>query len=97
MTDLDVLPLWGHQRLALTPEALGFVELLTELGHVDAKLLEAFQDELSPPVDALTDQTRELDRDEVRRLLGTFLFSRQAELPPERLELLGREWPLLFG
>ena len=93
----DDLPLWGHQRLALTDEAMRFLALLTELGHIDAPLLEAFQDELSPPFEALTPQTRELDREELRRLLGTFLFSRQAELGAERLELLGREWPLLFG
>lgn len=88
---------WGHQRLELTEEASGFLGLLRELGHLDGVLFDDFVRELSPPVDALTQEPLLLDRDDVRRLAGAFLFARSIELPQESLELLSREWPLLFG
>ncbi|HJN77972.1 MAG TPA: hypothetical protein QGF58_28920 [Myxococcota bacterium] len=88
---------WGHQQLQLTPEANAFLQLLRELGHLDGALFEAFLQELSPPIGALTQEPLALGRDDIRRLVGAYLFARSSELPPESLELLAREWPLLFG
>jgi len=88
---------WGHQRLELTPEAARLLGLLRELGHLDGALADEFFSELSPPVDAFTPETRVIDRQDLRRLVGAFLFTRSTRLTPESLELLSREWPLLFG
>lgn len=88
---------WAHQQVELTEEARAFLDLLRKLGHLDGPLLDGFLRELSPPVDPLSQERLVLDRDELRRLAGAWLFARSVDLPPESLELLSREWPLLFG
>jgi hypothetical protein len=88
---------WGHRQVRLTPDAAVLLHLVQSLGHLEAELVDDFFRELAPDCAALTPEPLELDRPRLRRRLARFLFARQGDLGPEALELLAREWPLLFG
>ncbi len=88
---------WGHRQVRLTPDAAVLLQLVQSLGHLESELVEDFFRELAPECAALTPEPLVLDRPRLRRRLARFLFARQRDLGPEALELLAREWPLLFG
>lgn len=88
---------WCFARLELSPDARAYLSLVTQLGHLDGPVLEAFFQDLSPACACMHGERRVLERDELRRLLAVHLFQVHDQLSREQQELLHGEWPLLFG
>lgn len=80
------------QHLELEPHAADFLELMRDLGHLDAAAIEA----LTGRIVAEGRPQRRVGYDEVRRSVATWLFEHDAELRPEQRDWLQAEWPRLF-
>lgn len=88
---------WCYRSLFLTPDAQAYLELLGELGHLDEESLERFMESLSPSCESLRSEELVVDRAALRLRIAEFLFQNYDSLSRQHQELLGAEWPLLFG
>ena len=80
------------QHLELDAPAADFLELLRDLGHLDAIAL----DRISSQLVGTTRPDRRLGLEEVRRVVATYLFDHDADLRPDQREILQAEWGRLF-
>lgn len=80
------------QHLELEPRAADFLDLLRDLGHLDAAALESLSGELV----RLGRPDRLVPYEDVRRAVAAWLFDHEASLRPEQRDLLAAEWPRLF-
>lgn len=85
-------------RVEMTPAALGFLELLQDLGHLDETLVEQIIESLAPGLGAEVGETPvKVEYEDVRRGVARLLLDEQVRLPTPQRELLTKEWLLLFG
>lgn len=85
------LPL-AVQHLELEPRAADFLDLLRDLGHLDALAVDKLAAEL-----VATPRPEKLVRlEDVRRAAAILLFESEGALRPDAKELLSAEWGRLF-
>lgn len=85
------------QHVELTPEALGFLELLQDLGHLDDVLFEQVLESISKALVPEGATHVLVSLDDVRRLVASMLMEQEAKLEDPQRQLLEREWALLFS
>ncbi len=80
------------QHLELEPRAADFLDLLRDLGHLDAGTAEKLSAQLVAQV--RPDSVVRLE--DVRRAAAILLFESESTLRPDARELLVSEWGRLF-
>ena len=78
--------------LEVDPAASTLLDVLVELGHLDATLLEIVNDRLLD----LEPEGGIFTLDHIRRVAAEVLFESDADIDPEQKRVLELEWGMLF-